>query len=68
MKDEEKIVLQRRGFLRALTTGGLVAAASSAALGNTAGAATLSYDDRRKALYRESDEVKTFYRVNRYPR
>ena len=24
-------------------------------------------DDRRKARYRESDEVKTYYRVNRYP-
>jgi hypothetical protein len=24
-------------------------------------------DEKRKARYRESEEVKTFYRVNRYP-
>jgi hypothetical protein len=68
MKEDKKIVLHRRGFLRALTTGGLVVAASSVPFENNAAAATLSYDERRKPLYRESDEVKTFYRVNRYPR
>jgi hypothetical protein len=26
-----------------------------------------SDDEKRKARYRESDEVKTYYRVNRYP-
>ena len=26
-----------------------------------------SNDEKRKPRYRESDEVKTFYRVNRYP-
>ena len=26
-----------------------------------------SNDEKRKARYRETDEVKTYYRVNRYP-
>jgi len=28
---------------------------------------TESNDEKRKPRYRESEEVKTFYRVNRYP-
>ena len=58
----------RRNFLRALTTGGLAVAASGATPIHHAKADTLNYDERRKSLYRDSEEVKTFYRVNRYPR
>ena len=32
-----------------------------------ASADTESSDEKRKPRYRESEEVKTFYRVNRYP-
>jgi hypothetical protein len=67
MDREEKRVFRRRGFLRILAAGGWAAAASSAPLGGHAVADTLSYDERREPLYRESEEVKTFYRVNRYP-
>ena len=67
MDREDKIVFRRRGFLRLLAAGGWTAAASTAPLGDHAGADTLSYDERREPLYRESEEVKTFYRVNRYP-
>lgn len=54
----------RRGFLAAFAGGSMVSAAPRAIAGNVAAEIA---DDRRKARYRESDEVKTFYRVNRYP-
>jgi len=67
MDGEDKIALRRRSFLRLLAAGGSAAAASAAPLGGHAVADTLSYDERRGPLYRETEEVKTFYRVNRYP-
>src|SRR6266481_3326623 len=67
MDGEDKIALRRRSFLRLLAAGGSAAAASAAPLGGHAAADTLSYDERRGPLYRETEEVKTFYRVNRYP-
>ena len=61
MKRQTKTGLERRQFFRAL--GGAAAAAAAAApLAPQARA-----DEKRKARYRESDEVKTYYRVNRYP-
>ncbi|HEY2137472.1 MAG TPA: twin-arginine translocation signal domain-containing protein [Xanthobacteraceae bacterium] len=56
----------RRDFLRALGAGA-GAAAVSAPLGGEALADSESNDEKRKARYRETDSVKTFYRVNRYP-
>jgi hypothetical protein len=67
MDGEDKIALRRRSFLRLLAAGGSAAAASATPLGGHAVADTLSYDERRGPLYRETEEVKTFYRVNRYP-
>ncbi len=67
MDREDKIVFRRRSFFRLLVAGGWAAAASTAPLGGHAVADTLSYDERRKPLYRETEEVKTFYRINRYP-
>ena len=67
MDRDEKIMFRRRSFLRLLAAGGSAAAASMAPLGGPAVADTLSYDERREPLYRETEEVKTFYRVNRYP-
>jgi len=64
MKAERKATLGRRHFLRALGVG---AAAGAAPLATEAVADSESNDEKRKARYRESDEVKTFYRVNRYP-
>jgi hypothetical protein len=54
----------RRQLLRALGAG---AAAAAAPLAPQAIADSESYDERRKPRYRESEEVKTNYRVNRYP-
>jgi hypothetical protein len=65
MKAERKATLGRRDLLRALGVG--AAAGAAAALATEAVADSESNDEKRKARYRESDEVKTFYRVNRYP-
>jgi hypothetical protein len=62
----EKTVFGRRQLLRALGVG-VGAAAAAAPLAPQAVADSESYDERRKPRYRESEEVKTFYRVNRYP-
>jgi hypothetical protein len=52
-------------FLRALGAGAGVAVA--APLATPAAADSENNADKRKSRYRESDHVKTFYRVNRYP-
>jgi hypothetical protein len=57
----------RREFLRTLGAGAGVAVAASGPLAADARADTESNDEKRKARYRETEEVKTFYRVNRYP-
>ena len=57
----------RREFLRTLGAGATFTAAAAGPLAGAAQADTESYDEKRKARYRETDEVKTFYRVNRYP-
>jgi hypothetical protein len=64
MKSEAKPV-GRRDFLRALGAGAGVAVA--APLATPAAADSENNADKRKSRYRESDHVKTFYRVNRYP-
>ena len=65
MKAESKTTLGRRQFLRALGVGAAVAAA--APLATEAKADSETNDEKRKSRYRESDHVKAFYRVNRYP-
>ena len=65
MKAERKATLGRRDLLRALGVG--AAAGAAAPLATEAVADSERNDEKRKARYRESDEVKTFYRVNRYP-
>jgi hypothetical protein len=72
MKQEGKTskrepALGRRDFLRTLGAGATVAAAAGAPLAGDAHADTESNDDKRKSRYRETEHVKTFYRVNRYP-
>jgi formate dehydrogenase region TAT target len=62
----DKTSLGRRQFLSALGTGAAVTAASTLAL--EARADSEDNDEKHKARYRESDHVKAYYRVNRYPR
>ena len=66
MKRERKTTLGRREFLRALGAGATVAAPATP-LADEARADTESNDEKRKSRYRETEGVKTFYRVNRYP-
>ena len=67
MKAEPKANLARRNFLRALGAGAGIAAAP-AVLVAEAKADSENNDEKRKARYKaNSAEVKTFYRVNRYP-
>jgi hypothetical protein len=64
MKRQPKTGVRRRQFFRAL---GGVAAVAATPLIPEARADSESDDEKRKARYRETDEVKTYYRVNRYP-
>lgn len=57
----------RRDVLRLLTGGVAVASVGGVPLDQAAAAAT-SADDKRKSRYQAtSQEVRNFYRVNRYP-
>jgi hypothetical protein len=67
MKRDAKTTVGRRDFLRALGAGAGVAVATAAPLAVDAKADSESNDEKRKARYRETDNVKTYYRVNRYP-
>jgi hypothetical protein len=67
MTKASKPALGRREFLRTLGAGATVAAAAAAPLAGEARADTETNDEKRKARYRETEHVKTYYRVNRYP-
>ncbi len=66
MTTSDRTKVGRRDVLRALGAGAGTAAAMGAF---TAGARADSEtnDEKRKARYRETEHVKTFYRVNKYP-
>ena len=66
MKTEPKAAMGRREFLRTLGVS-TAAAAASGPLAIEARADTETNDEKRKARYQETDHVKTYYRVNRYP-
>lgn len=62
-------VIDRRGFLRGLSTGAVGTAAVAAtgiAIAPGAAEAAESVAERKKARYRETDHVKAYYRTNRY--
>lgn len=66
MKAGDKAKVGRREFLRVFGAGAGVAAAAGS-LSTSARADSESNDEKRKPRYRETEHVKTFYRVNRYP-
>jgi hypothetical protein len=73
MKQERRAPKQpakvgRRDFLRALGAGASVAVASAGPLTGESLADTETNDEKRKSRYRESEHVKAYYRVNRYPK
>jgi hypothetical protein len=65
MKENDKRTVDRRAFLRTIGVG--AGAAATAPLATAAKADSENNDDKRKARYKETDHVRTFYRVNRYP-
>ena len=65
MKGENKTAFGRRQFLRVLGAGAVAGVASPLATETKADSET--NDEKRKSRYKESDHVKAFYRVNRYP-
>lgn len=67
MKAERKAKVGRRDFLRALGVGAGVAVASAGPLSTDVRADSETADEKTKARYKETDHVKTYYRVNRYP-
>jgi len=69
MTDEKKSTIGRRNFLRKVGIGTVGAGAMLATpLVGAAQADSENRDERLKARYRESEDVKNFYRVNRYPK
>ena len=66
MQSKAKTAVGRREFLRVLGVGATAAAATP--LATQAKADTETNDDKRKSRYKETDHVKAFYRVNRYPK
>lgn len=67
MTTENKSRFGRRDFLRALGAGAGVAVTAAAPVATEAVADSESNDEKRKSRYKETENVKTFYRVNRYP-
>lgn len=66
MAKDDKAKVGRRDFLRALGVGaGVAAATGSIATGAQADSET--NDEKTKSRYRETEHVKAFYRVNKYP-
>ena len=65
MKAERKTTLGRRQFLRALGLGAAATAATPLAIEAMADSET--NDEKRNSRYKETEHVKTFYRVNQYP-
>jgi hypothetical protein len=65
MKRNEKATVGRREFLRTLGAGAGLAATAAVPLATKAEAAETDAE-KKKARYRETEHVKTFYRVNGY--
>jgi hypothetical protein len=67
MKQDEVHKVHRRDFLRAMGAGAGLALTAAAPLATAADAAE-SPSEQRKARYKaDSNDVKNYYRVNRYP-
>jgi hypothetical protein len=66
MKQQDKSKLGRRDFLRAMGAGAGLAVTAAVPLATEATAAE-SEADQKKARYKETDHVKAYYKVNRFP-
>jgi hypothetical protein len=66
MKQGDKAKVGRREFLRVLGAGA-GAAAVVPSIPSEARADSENDQEKRKARYKETDHIKAYYRVNRYP-
>jgi hypothetical protein len=66
MKKPDGLAIGRRDLLLTFTAGA-VAFTAGGPLVKSAAADTESGDEKRKPRYRQTEHIKTFYRVNRYP-
>jgi hypothetical protein len=67
MKKQQQAGVRRRELLRGFGAGATAAVATAGPLAATARADSETSDEKRKSRYKETEHVKTFYRVNRYP-
>ena len=68
MRDEKTSTAGRRDFLRKVGIGTVGAGVTLATpLMTPAQADSETDQEKRKARYKETEHVKTYYRVNRYP-
>ena len=66
MKSRDGAKMDRREVLRAMGVGA-GAAATTGGLTTSAKADSETNEEKRKARYKETDHVRAYYRVNRYP-
>ena len=67
MKSRDGAKMDRRDVLRALGVGAGAAATVAGGLTRSAKADSETNEEKRKARYKETDHVRAYYRVNRYP-
>ncbi len=67
MKSRNGAKLDDREGLRAVGVGAEAATAAAGGLATPVKADSETNDEKRKARYRETDHVRAFYRVNKYP-
>jgi len=67
MRDKSQATVDRRNFLRKVGLGTVGAGATLATPLVGAHADSENNDEKRKARYKETDHVKKYYSVNRYP-
>jgi anaerobic selenocysteine-containing dehydrogenase len=68
MKQERQAKVGRRDFLRVMGAGASATVAGAGPLAGQARADTETDEEKRKPRYRETEDVKNYYRVNRYPK
>lgn len=66
MDDKRKTAMNRRGFFGAVAGASTAAAAAAATFSPTGAQAYNPGEAETKTRYRETEHVKTFYRVNGY--
>ena len=67
MKSRDGAKMDRREVLRAMGVGAGAAATVAGGLTASAKADSETSEEKRKARYKETDHVRAYYRVNRYP-